>query len=229
LQYRMRWQHRKRRFVMAITSISNSDNYAQQTTAAKNTQATASTTSTASTATTTDTSDAAVYTKGTSTKKGTNQIYNRDSIISQLKADQQSRISSMQTLVENLLGKQAGTFDLANSTNLADTFRQAAKAADPQTIADAKDSISEDGYWGVNKTSDRMVSMAIALSGGDTSKADEMMAAIEKGYKKATSSWGEKLPQISEDTMKATRQKMSDWKNGVTTASDYSDNLGTQS
>ena len=41
----------------------------------------------------------------------------------------------MQNLVEKLLGKQKGTFDLANSTNLAATFRQAVQFASPEDIA----------------------------------------------------------------------------------------------
>lgn len=167
-----------------------------------------------------------VFEKSNETPKAsTNQIYNRDAIVSKLKADQQSRLDSMQSLVQKLLSKQGSVFNLANGTNLAATFRQAAQNADPKTIQDAKDSISEDGYWGVNQTSDRLVSMAIALSGGDTEKADEMMAAIEKGYKKATAAWGEDLPQICQDTLEATRQKMTDWKNGATSAADYSNYL----
>lgn len=163
-----------------------------------------------------------VFEKSNETKKDSaNQIYNRDSIVAKLKADQQSRIDSMNSLVRKLLGKQAEKFDLANGNNLANTFREVAGKADAKTIAEAKASIGEDGYWGVSQTSDRLVSMAIALSGGDTDKADEMMAAIEKGYKQATKSWGEKLPQICQDTMEATRQKMNEWKNGVTTAEDY--------
>ncbi len=157
-----------------------------------------------------------------------NKLYNRDAIVGKLKADQEARIASMQSLVESLLGKQRNLFDIAGlsdkqlgSMNLAKTFRSAAGMASPEDIANAKQSISEDGYWGVNQTSDRLVSMAIALSGGDTAKADEMMAAIEKGYEKATKAWGEKLPQICQDTMDATRQKMDDWKKGVTTAEDY--------
>lgn len=166
---------------------------------------------------------AAVYEKSEASKKSsTSQIYNRDSIVKQLKADQEARMASMQSLVENLLGKQKGTFDLANANNLASTFREAASLASPKDIAKAQQDISEDGYWGVNQTSDRLVSMAIALSGGDTSKADEMMEAINKGFKKATAAWGEELPQISQDTLKATMQKMEDWKNGVSTAEDYS-------
>ena len=173
-----------------------------------------------------------VFDKSESTKNdSTNQIYNKDAIISKLKADQQSRLESMQSLVEKLLNKQKGTFDLASlmkkddvsGLNLSATFAEAAKNADPETIKAAQESISEDGYWGVNKTSDRLVSMAIALSGGDSSKADEMMAAIQKGYDRATSAWGKELPDICKDTLEATKQKMDDWKNGKTTAKDYSD------
>lgn len=128
----------------------------------------------------------------------------------------------MQGLVEKLLNKQKGTFDLANGTNLAETFRKAAGLASPEDIAKAKADIAEDGYWGVGQTSDRLVSMAIALSGGDTDKAEEMKEAIQKGFKKATKAWGEDLPQICKDTLDTTMKKMDDWKNGVTTAEDYS-------
>ena len=167
--------------------------------------------------------DGVVFEKSNETKKDSaNQIYNKDNVIAKLKADQQSRLDSMNSLVQKLLGKQAEKFDLANGSNLAATFREVAGKVDQQTIDEAKASIAEDGYWGVNQTSDRLVSMAIALAGGDTDKADTMMEAIEKGYKQATKAWGEDLPQICQDTMDATRQKMDDWKNGVTTAEDYS-------
>ena len=169
---------------------------------------------------------AAVYEKTTTEKKDSaNKIYNRDAVVAQLKADQENRAASMQNLVEKLLGKQKGTFDLANSTNLAATFRQAVQFASPEDIAKAQADIAEDGYWGVNKTSDRLVSMAIALAGGDTDKADELKNAITKGFKKATAAWGAKHPQLCQDTYDAAMKKMDDWKNGVTTAKDYADYL----
>ena len=139
-----------------------------------------------------------VYEKSKATEKDSaNQIYNKDAIVSKLKMDQQNRIASMQSLVQKLLtksvGESMGFEDLFNidglsdeelsAKNLAKTFREAAAVASPEEIMQAKADVAEDGYWGVNQTSDRMVSMAIALTGGDTSKADEMMAAIEKGLK----------------------------------------------
>ena len=203
--------------VSAVNSNSNTYAAASKTETAK--KATEETTAAAA-------DSAAVFEKDTTANKDSaNKIYNKDAVVARLQADQQSRIDSMNSLVQKLLGKQAKKFDLANGRNLADTFSKIAGQADQDTINAAKQSISENGYWGVNQTSDRLVSMAIALSGGDTEKADEMMAAIEKGYKQATKAWGKELPQICQDTMEATRQKMEDWKTGKTTAEDYASYL----
>ncbi len=228
--------------IMSLDAISSSINtYSKvdttKTDSTKETEASVATSTkntAADKAASTDTSkeNGVVFDKTTDKKTDSaNQIYNKDAIISKLKADQQSRLQSMQNLVEKLLNKQKGTFDLASlmkkdnvsGLNLSATFEEAAKNADPDTIKAAQESISEDGYWGVNKTSDRLVSMAIALSGGDTDKADEMMSAIQKGYDRATAAWGKDLPDICKDTLEATKQKMDDWKNGKTTAKDYSD------
>ena len=204
-----------------MTVNNNVNTYATET--ATSTTSKAETSAAADEKSKTKTDEAAVFEKSKDDKKSsTNQIYNRDAVVKRLKADEQNRISSMQGLVEKLLNKQKGTFDLANGTNLAETFRKAAGLASPEDIAKAKADIAEDGYWGVGQTSDRLVSMAIALSGGDTDKAEEMKEAIQKGFKKATKAWGEDLPQICKDTLDTTMKKMDDWKNGVTTAEDYS-------
>lgn len=223
----------EKRLIMSLDAISSSINtYSKvDTKKADSTKETAATvaastknTSSADKAASTDTSkeNGVVFDKTTDNKTDSaNQIYNKDAIISKLKADQQSRLQSMQNLVEKLLNKQKGTFDLASlmkkddvsGLNLSATFEAAAKNADPDTIKAAQESISEDGYWGVNKTSDRLVSMAIALSGGDTDKADEMMSAIQKGYDRATAAWGKDLPDICKDTLEATSRK---WMTGKT-------------
>lgn len=215
---------------MADMAVNNNVNAYATTPAPKATETASTAAKTESKETTDkkDTSSGVVYDKSDAKTNKGNTLYNKEAIVGKLKADQEARIASMQSLVQNLLGKQRNLFDIAGlsdkelgSMNLAKTFRGAAAMASPDDILKAKQDISEDGYWGVNQTSDRLVSMAIALSGGDTAKADEMMAAIEKGYDKATKAWGEKLPQICQDTMTATRQKMDDWKKGVTTAEDY--------
>jgi len=67
----------------------------------------------------------------------------------------------------------------------------------------------------VNKTSDRLVSFAMALSGSDPSKADDMIAAVKKGFEAATKAWGGDLPQISKDTLDATIKKLDSWKSSL--------------
>ena len=77
--------------------------------------------------------------------------------------------------------------------------------------AQAQADIAEDGYWGVEQTSDRIVEFAKALTGGDTSKIEEMRAAFEKGFKAATGAWGSKLPSISNSTYDAVMKKFDEW------------------
>ena len=85
---------------------------------------------------------------------------------------------------------------------------------DAATKEQAQKDIAEDGYWGVNQTSDRIVDFAKALAGDDPAKADKMIEAFQKGYKEATKTWGKTLPDISSRTYDAVMEKMNKWKNG---------------
>lgn len=89
---------------------------------------------------------------------------------------------------------------------------------DPATKAQAQQDISEDGYWGVNKTSDRIVQFATALTGGDPDKIEEMRDAFIKGYKQAEKTWGGKLPDISQQTYDAVMKKFDDMAAAAKTA-----------
>ena len=77
--------------------------------------------------------------------------------------------------------------------------------------AQAQKDIADDGYWGVNQTSDRIIEFAKALVGDDPEKAEQMRAAFEKGFKAATKSWGKELPSISQRTYDAVMSKFDDW------------------
>ena len=87
---------------------------------------------------------------------------------------------------------------------------QSAKAHQ-DSIAQAKADIADDGYWGVEKTSDRILEFAKALSGDDPSKAEELLSAFKKGFDKATEAWGDKLPDISQKTYDAVIEKFNKW------------------
>ena len=85
--------------------------------------------------------------------------------------------------------------------------------------AQAQADIADDGYWGVEQTSDRILDFAKALSGDNPDKADAMLEAFKKGFEQATKAWGDKLPDISQRTYDAVVEKFNKWKNGTEDAS----------
>lgn len=82
---------------------------------------------------------------------------------------------------------------------------------DDETRAIAAEAISENGEWGVNAVSDRLVAFAKAISGDDKTKAGELKAAIAQGFKEAERILGGKLPEISRKTYDETMRKLDEW------------------
>lgn len=152
-------------------------------------------------------------------KDSSKQIYKPDmETVQKLKNEAENRNVQLRNLVEQMLTKQGKAFN--NSTNIYDLLRTGKVNVDPATAAQAKEDISEDGYWGVKQTSDRLVSFAKALTGGDPSKADEMIEAFKKGYEQAAKSWGGDLPGICQQTYDATIDKLTEWKNSLNSSDD---------
>ena len=85
----------------------------------------------------------------------------------------------------------------------------------PEVQAQAKKDIAEDGYWGVEQTSERLFSFAKAISGDNTEMADKLIAAVEKGFKQATKTWGDELPDLCKKTLDATIEKLNAWKESM--------------
>ena len=154
-----------------------------------------------------------VYETSSKTDDKSNKIKDYSSVVATMKKELSTKNEQLQNLVTKLLGKQAGKY-----TKLADLFKDI--QADPATIEQAQKDIADDGYWGVEQTSDRLVSMAQALSGGDTSKADTLIVAIKKGFDEATEAWGDKLPDICQKTIDAAVKKMEAWRDGTTSETD---------
>lgn len=125
-------------------------------------------------------------------------------LVKQLKADQESRQNSLTNLVSQMLGKQAGMYGIANGDDsIWKIFANGNFTVDAATKAQAQEDISDDGYWGVKQTSQRLFDFASALAGDDEDKMREMQKAMEKGFKQATAAWGKDLPDISNKTLDA--------------------------
>ena len=158
-------------------------------------------------------SQAAVYVKSEE-PADTKKIYTRDQVtIDRLKADADRRTQGLRDLVQKLLKTQGEVFD--DATDIYGLLREGKVQVDEGTRLQAQKDIAEDGFWGVEQTSNRLVEFAKALSGGDTTKADELIDAVKKGFEEATKAWGGELPDISKRTIESTISKLEAWRDGM--------------
>ena len=166
--------------------------------------------------------DAFVYEKKSADKAATNNPKNKNyvtlskenkAIVAQLKADAEQRTAQLRSLVESMILKQNKTFQVGTLTDekMFEMLRKGELEVSPEVRAQAQKDIAEDGYWGVEQTSERLFSFAKAISGGDVSKAEDLIKAMEKGFKMATKSWGDELPEICRNTLKSATEKIRNW------------------
>ena len=150
----------------------------------------------------------------------TDKVYKSNTeMIDKLKAEADARTESLRSLVEKLLGQQATKY--GEATDIWSFLKSGDYEVNPETKAQAQADIAEDGYWGVEKTSDRIVQFAMALTGGDPDKVDSMIDAFKKGYAQAEETWGGKLPEISQKTYDAVLDKFEKIKSGETDPATY--------
>lgn len=136
----------------------------------------------------------------------TKKTYTPDTnLINKLKADAEARTAQLRSLVEQMMGKQVNAYGQAN--DIWQFLREGNYTVDPAVKAQAQADIAEDGYWGVNQTSDRIIQFATALTGGDPDKIEEMRDAFKKGFEQAEKTWGGSLPEISRKTYDAVMEK----------------------
>jgi len=158
-------------------------------------------------------SAAAAYEKSDAAEK--KQVAKYDAAtIEKMKAEAELKTAQLRSLVEKMLLKQGQKF-----TTLADAFdmiKEGTIEVDDETAAEAAKEVADDGYWGVEQTSERMFSFAKALAGNDPTKADSMLDALQKGYDEAAKQWGGELPEICQKTLEVTKKKLTDWRDGVT-------------
>jgi len=121
----------------------------------------------------------------------------------QLSASDESRYGMLRSLVANLLQEQGINTKIAIGDSEIDLA-----AVTPEQ---AQELVSEDGYFGVEQTSDRIFQFAIGIAGGDPSRLDAIKEGVDKGFAEAKKALGDWLPDISYDTYDAVMKKLDDW------------------
>jgi hypothetical protein len=170
----------------------------------------------------------------------TKATYTRDSAkIAELKAGDQAYLDGLQSLVSTLISQygkaqisdgqaklslantgdgidpskieSAWDFLVQNSDGTWSIDPSLPKEAQDALIAKAKEDISEDGYYGVRKTSERILDYAKAVTGGDPSKIALMRKSIEKSFEDVRKMVGGELPEISQKTYEAVMKGLDEW------------------
>ena len=170
--------------------------------------------------TTTQTAEGVVY-ESTNIKNMSEK--ERASLVEKLKADADARTAQLRSLVEKMFLQQGQK--ITDSDSMWKFLASGDFTVDKETAEAAKEAISEDGYWGVKQTSQRIFDMAVALSGGDSEKMDDMLEAFQKGFKQATKTWGKELPDISQKTYAAVMEKFENYKKENSAADTTTENV----
>lgn len=131
--------------------------------------------------------------------------------IDEIKQDFARNTESFKKMVEAMIEKQGKKVNQVLKDLLAG--KEVDIVVDSETQAAAQESISEDGYFGVNKTSERIVDFAKALSGGDKSKLEALRNAFKEGFESAKKAFGGELPEISQQTYDKVMLGFDDWAN----------------
>ena len=140
--------------------------------------------------------------------KKTSKVADPD-LVAKLKADAEQRTAQFKQLVEKMLLEQGKAF--SKSEDLWSILAKGDFTVDKETADAAAAEIAEDGYWGVEETSNRILSFAEALTGGDPKQMEKMKEAFIKGFKQATKAWGQELPDISSRTYDAVMEKFNNY------------------
>ncbi len=124
----------------------------------------------------------------------------RAALVQSLKDDVNNQMARFTNMMLQTFHKQGINGAMASGDNFWKFVASGNYTVDAKTKEEATQAISENGFWGVSQTSQRIFDFAQALAGDDVDKMREMQAAVEKGFKQAGAAWGGALPSICGET-----------------------------
>lgn len=99
-----------------------------------------------------------------------------------------------------------GLKDLLNQN--IDTTGYNGKPIGDLSPQEASDLISDNGYFGIDNTANRIADFVINGAGGDAEKMRSGLEGVKEGFAQAEALWGQVLPDISQQTMDKTLDRI---------------------
>ena len=129
------------------------------------------------------------------------------------KSARQLKNESMKDMVSQLLTGQASS--KSSSGSIQSQLNEILSSFDIEPIeADSED------FWGAEKTAQRILDFAKSLAGDDTDALSTLREAFQKGFDEAGGIWGDKLPDVCQDTYDLVQKGFDDWEKEINAASD---------
>ena len=134
----------------------------------------------------------------------------------------EARFASMRSAVESLIGGMTGEsgqngqafWAMAANQGRFEDFR-----VDEATQAKAKELIGEDGYFGIKKTTERIMEFAKALAGAGASEKtiENLRSGVQAGFDAVAKLFGgfDKLPELTQNTYDAVMKEFDNWLSGL--------------
>lgn len=148
------------------------------------------------------------YSKGNETVDSETGIYSKESIKKTVEELEEQRKQALTNMVSEMLGHQANAkgLEFIKNPNMEVTA---------EDITEAKESISEGGYWSVDAVATRIMDMASLLANGDASKVDMLKEAVIKGFGGAVKALGREslddMPEITRNTYDEVMKRFDDF------------------
>lgn len=138
---------------------------------------------------------------------------NADKMEFTAKSNRQLKNESMKSMVSQLLTGQASV--KGDKINIQSQLNEILSSFDIEPIE-----ADSDDFWGAEKTAQRILDFAKNLAGDDTDALSSLREAFEKGFDEAGGIWGDKLPDVCQDTYDLVQKGFDEWEKELNAASD---------
>ena len=111
--------------------------------------------------------------------------------------------------IKNNTSAQKDILSFLSSDSVSDSFDlknigYEGKPITELSVDEANELIADDGFFGIDKTSQRVADFVFNFSGDDIELLEKGREGIVTGFEEAKEMWGDELPQISYDTQAKT-------------------------
>lgn len=129
------------------------------------------------------------------------------------KSTRQLKNESMKSMVSQLLTGQASV--KGGKINIQAQLNEILSSFDIEPIkADSED------FWGAEKTAQRILDFAKNLAGDDANAFATLKDAFQKGFDQAGGIWGDKLPDVCQNTYDLVQKGFDEWEKELNAAAD---------